>query len=148
MAQRIVRFWGGGGTYYRVPPPKPVLEASESGIRLVCARFLEGKKLGVNKRGGGTHYRWGGKTGSGKGFYGKFSPPLSFPPLCFQDAASLLTVGSFLLTVEPFYLQLTILVFLLTIGVFLLTVLVFCLQLEFLCLQWESASNKGLKPKA
>ena len=40
--------WGGktyraileGETYYRVPPLKPVLEASESGIGLVCARFL------------------------------------------------------------------------------------------------------------
>ena len=39
-AKRIVRFWGGGETYYKVPPPKPVLEASESGICLVCARFL------------------------------------------------------------------------------------------------------------
>ena len=31
---------GGGETYYRVRPPKPVLEASESGICLVCASFL------------------------------------------------------------------------------------------------------------
>ena len=34
-----VRFWG-GKTYHRVPPPKPVLEASESWIRLVCACCL------------------------------------------------------------------------------------------------------------
>ena len=38
-AKRIVRFWG-GKTYHRAPPPKPVLEASESGISLVCAGFL------------------------------------------------------------------------------------------------------------
>ena len=38
-AKRIVRFWG-GKTYHKAPPPKPVLEASESGICLVCARFL------------------------------------------------------------------------------------------------------------
>ena len=30
----------GGKTYHKVPPPNPVLEASESGISLVCARFL------------------------------------------------------------------------------------------------------------
>ena len=33
-------FGGGGKTYHKAPPPKPVLEASESGICLVCARFL------------------------------------------------------------------------------------------------------------
>ena len=38
-AKRIVRFWG-GKTYHKAPPPKPVLEASESGICMVCARFL------------------------------------------------------------------------------------------------------------
>ena len=37
-AKRIVRFWG--GTYYRVRPQKPLLEAPESGICLVCAYFL------------------------------------------------------------------------------------------------------------
>ena len=31
---------GGGETYCKVPPPNPVLEVSESGICLVCARFL------------------------------------------------------------------------------------------------------------
>ena len=31
---------GGGKTYHKAPPPKPVLEASESGICLVCAHFL------------------------------------------------------------------------------------------------------------
>ena len=35
----IVRHWG-GETYHKVPPPNPVLEASENGIRLVSARFL------------------------------------------------------------------------------------------------------------
>ena len=28
--------WGGGETYYRVCPPKPVLEGSESVFGLVC----------------------------------------------------------------------------------------------------------------
>ena len=37
---RAILVGGGGETYYKVPPPNPVLEASESGIRLVCARFL------------------------------------------------------------------------------------------------------------
>ena len=37
--QNVSRDFGGGGeTYYRATPPKPLLEASESGIRLVCAR--------------------------------------------------------------------------------------------------------------
>ena len=27
-------------TCCRLPPPKPILEGSENGIRLVCARFL------------------------------------------------------------------------------------------------------------
>ena len=41
-AKCIVRFFGGGGgeTHHRARPPKPVLEASESGICLVCACFL------------------------------------------------------------------------------------------------------------
>ena len=38
--KRIVRFWAGGKRTVEPPPPKPVLEASENGIRLVCARFL------------------------------------------------------------------------------------------------------------
>ena len=38
-AKRIVRFFG-GKMYYRAHPPKLVLEASESGIRLVCACFF------------------------------------------------------------------------------------------------------------
>ena len=41
-AKRIVRFFG-WETYHKVPLPNPVLEASENGIRLVCARFLYGK---------------------------------------------------------------------------------------------------------
>ena len=41
-AKRIVRFWE-GKSYHRASPPKPVLEASESGIRLVCALFLQGE---------------------------------------------------------------------------------------------------------
>ena len=39
-AKRIVRFFFGGKTYRGECPPKPVLEGSESGIGLVCARSL------------------------------------------------------------------------------------------------------------
>ena len=39
-AKRIVRLGGGGKTYCKVPPPNPVLEASESGICQVCPRFF------------------------------------------------------------------------------------------------------------
>ena len=66
---------GGGGTYYRAPPPKPVLEASESGIRLVCTRFLWEKWVTAWTKGGQTYHRWGGQ----KRFLGA-GPPLSFPP--------------------------------------------------------------------
>ena len=38
--QNVSCDFGGGETYHRVRPPKPVLEASESGICLVCAGFL------------------------------------------------------------------------------------------------------------
>ena len=62
-----------------------------------------------------------------------------------EDAAFLLTIGSFLLTVELFYLQLTNLAFLLTVGAFPLTIWAFYLQLELFGLQWESVSNKRLK---
>ena len=44
---------GGGGTYCTMHTPKPVLEALENGIGLVCARFLESKWQGVDKRRGG-----------------------------------------------------------------------------------------------
>ena len=74
----------GGETYYRVPPPKPFLEASESGICLVCAGF-ENDMTGTN--GGGKRIIGGGgpKTFKnwGAGFYGMFSPSPEFstPPL-------------------------------------------------------------------
>ena len=38
--QNVSCNFGGGKKYHKAPPPKPVLEASESGICLVCARFL------------------------------------------------------------------------------------------------------------
>ena len=34
---------GGGKTYYTVCPPESVLEGSESGVGLICARSLLGK---------------------------------------------------------------------------------------------------------
>ena len=43
MAKHIIRFGGGGGTYYEARPPKPFLETSESGICLVSAHFLSSK---------------------------------------------------------------------------------------------------------
>ena len=86
-AKHIVRFfWGGGGeTYYRVPPPKPLLEASGSGICLVCARFLQmtgREQMG----GGGTYNRWGGGVQNcfWGGVYVFPFPEFSTPPLCFS----------------------------------------------------------------
>ena len=85
-AKRIVRFFG-GKTYHRACPPKPVLEASESGICLVCAGFLQGKQQGENKRGGKTYHRWGGpKPFLGRGLMVCFPLPWVFhPPLFFSD---------------------------------------------------------------
>ena len=60
------------------------------------------------------------------------------------DAASLLTIGSFLLTVDFFYLQLSILVFYLQLEFFAFS-FSFLLTIGVFCLQWESASNKGPK---
>ena len=59
---------GGGETYHKAPPPKPVLEASENGIRLVCACFLQRNNLG-------------------RGFMVCFPLPWVFlsPPLFFSD---------------------------------------------------------------
>ena len=54
-AKRIVRFWG-WKTYHRARSPKPVLEASESGICLVSR---------VKTNGGKTYHRWGGGGGPG-----------------------------------------------------------------------------------
>ena len=57
---RAILGGGGGGvqeSFSSVRPPKPVLEGTESGIGLVCARSLSGKLLGVNKQwGGGETY--------------------------------------------------------------------------------------------
>ena len=41
-----------GEAYYRAQPPKPVLEGSERGIGLVCARSLKGKMAGREQSGG------------------------------------------------------------------------------------------------
>ena len=43
-----------------MPPPEPVLDASESGIRLVCARFLYGKMAGRDRTGGEKRIIGGG----------------------------------------------------------------------------------------
>ena len=80
-------FGGGGGTYHRVRPPKPVLEASESGICLVCAGFQQGE----NKRGGGK--RIIGRGSKNRFWEGvlwyvfpspEFSPPLFFSEVGFE----------------------------------------------------------------
>ena len=83
-AKRIVRFLG-GKTCHRACPPKPVLEASESGIGLVCALSLRGKWHCVNKRGGKTYHRWGGgpEPFLGRGFMVCFPLPWVFHPLLF-----------------------------------------------------------------
>ena len=87
--------WG-GETYCRVPPPEPLLEASESGICLVWAPFLQlsskENDMAWANGGGGTYHRWGGgsKTVFGEGFYGIFSPPLSFHPPLFLVTRELL----------------------------------------------------------
>ena len=60
-AKHIVRFWGGGREiYFGVRPPNPVLEAAESGIRLICAHVpcKENDRAGTNGR--KTYHRWGG----------------------------------------------------------------------------------------
>ena len=46
---------GEGGTCFRARLPKPVLEGSESGIGLVCARFL--KMTGRAQTGGKMYHR-------------------------------------------------------------------------------------------
>ena len=74
-------FLGGGETYHRARPPKPVLEASESGI--AWSEPVSSKKNNRAKTNGGGGKRiigGGSKTVFGKGFHGMFSPPLSFPP--------------------------------------------------------------------
>ena len=48
-----MRFGGGGGTYHRVGPPKPVLEASKSGICLVGASFSSKENNRAKTKGGG-----------------------------------------------------------------------------------------------
>ena len=70
----------GGGTLYTARPPKPVLEGSESGVWSVPVPSKE------NNRGGIVWWVGVTKTVFGEGFYGTFSPPLSFPPpLFFSD---------------------------------------------------------------
>ena len=92
-AKRIVRFWGPRGkTYHRARPPKPVLEASESGILSGLCRFPQKKKKENNRaktngRGGGGRIMGGGgsKTVSGKGvLWYVFPSPEFSTPLCFS----------------------------------------------------------------
>ena len=69
----------------RVCSPKPLLEASETGVGLDGASFfLREMTESRQKREGETYRRLGGpKTFSGRGFTpidGMFSIPLSFPP--------------------------------------------------------------------
>ena len=50
----------GGETYYRARPAKPILEASESDIGLLCASFLLKTTEHEPTGGGGEHIRSGG----------------------------------------------------------------------------------------
>ena len=61
-------FFGGGETYHKVPPPEPVLEASENGIRLGPCPIR--KMTGREQRGGGKRIISGGgpKPFLGRGF--------------------------------------------------------------------------------
>ena len=72
----------GGKTYIECPPPKALLEASESGICLVCARFPPKKMTWREQMGGKPYYRWGGVQNRFRGgvFTVCFSPLLSFHP--------------------------------------------------------------------
>ena len=76
-AKRIVRF--GGGKYHRECPPKPVLEGSDSGVGLVCARSRL-KKMTLREQEGAI-CRWGGvqKPFFGEGVLWYVFPSLSFP---------------------------------------------------------------------
>ena len=68
-----------------MPPPKPDVEASEDGIRLVCARFLEGGMTGREPGGGKSYHKWGGpKPFLGRGFMVCFPLPW-VPPPCFSS---------------------------------------------------------------
>ena len=83
-AKRIMWLWG-GKTYCRVPLPKPLLKAWESGIGLVGAPFLWGKWQCVDNRGGGTYHKWGCAQPF---FLGRVLmlcfPSPEFPPLCLS----------------------------------------------------------------
>ena len=84
--QNVSCNFGEGKTYYKVPPPNPVLEASESGFVWSVPVSCKENDIAWTKKGGGKSYhKWGGsKTVFGEGLYGMFSPPLSFPlPLVF-----------------------------------------------------------------
>ena len=67
---------GGGETYHRVRPPKPVLEASPQKVGFawsVPVSSKENNSLRAKTNGGGeTYHRWGGgsKTVLGEGLYG------------------------------------------------------------------------------
>ena len=79
----------GGETYHKVPPPKPVLEASESGICLVCARFLRRMTL-REQRGGGrgeSYHKGGGVQNRFRGgvLWYVFPSPEFPAPLFFSD---------------------------------------------------------------
>ena len=85
VRQRGRRKWKYGD--YPYSTPKPVKEASENGIRLVCARFSSKEMTGREQRGGGGKriISGGSKTVFGEGLYGMFSLPLSSPPpICFS----------------------------------------------------------------
>ena len=79
----IVRFWGGGG--------KRTIECAFQNqfwrpqkVGFAWSEPVSSKENNRTKTNGGgeTYHRWGGgsKTIFGNGFYGMFSPPVSFPP--------------------------------------------------------------------
>ena len=72
-------FGGGGETYYRAPPPKPLLEASKWDLSGMCPFPLR-RMTGREQRGGEIVIIAGGPKPFWEGFYGMFAPLLSFPP--------------------------------------------------------------------
>ena len=81
MANRGWLLGGGGGTHYRVRPPKPILEASESGIGLVLPVSSKENDRAWTNGGQNVSLAGGPKLFWGRGFM-VCLPSLEFSTLC------------------------------------------------------------------